>query len=168
MNKRNIIISLLVLSAILSCKEKIKKQKESFLSSLLINEYKIKPNAILYQYYEKYGFTDICIHTRAYFKYTNFKKEKNWKKLPLSTTDIKLINSFPNKIDSIKNNYSVLYQKKDFYDGIMIETKEHIKDTVFNKRLDLTKGYYKITKNTLEVYNPKTNTLYYEYYKCDE
>ncbi len=54
----------------------------------LIPAYNIDQDQLIYQYYEKFGFTDICIHHRSYFILENFSPTQEWKVTPITQEDL--------------------------------------------------------------------------------
>lgn len=129
--------------------------------------YDLKGSDVLYHYYEKFGTTDICIHSRFYFKTLHFVPKKGeWKALPLNRSDVKIINMMENKTDAISGNaFNVVYADKDFFSDISIEKNEFLRDSV-GVNVSLLKGYYRITSTTFEIYDSDNHTVYYEYHSC--
>ncbi|BDD08912.1 hypothetical protein FUAX_13440 [Fulvitalea axinellae] len=156
----------LILLLFCSCTEEKDVAREPDLS--LVKHYGIGKEGILYQFYEKFGFTDVCEHSRTYFKIKNFKLDKTWKALPLSDKDRLKINSISNKADSVKGDaIPVIYKMKDFYLDISLDMNEFIKDSVRLDAVNLSKGFYRVGKKHFEVYSPQRETIYYEKHSCD-
>lgn len=139
------------------------------IESLIPDEYG-KNNVIIYQYYEEYGFTDLCSHNRALLLVKDWTITKGWKPLPMKLNDIKKVNAITNKIDSlVGDSLAVIYEHKSHFSDIMLESEEYISDTISFQKMDLLEGYYRVDGvGSFEVYNPKNNFLYYEQHRCDE
>lgn len=158
---------ILVFLVIVSCSANDHKNSK-LPSKTFINGYEIKSEQILYQFFEKFGFTDICIHSRSYFKINKFSATDDWKPLPMNAEDVRKANSIPNKIDSLNaSDFSIIYQNKDFFSDINLELEEFVKDTIFDLKIDLSMGYYRIGKDKIEIYNHENSTIYLEYHSCD-
>ena len=143
------------------------KNEISFPNPDLIKGYDVKQDKILYQYYEKYGFTDVCVNMRAYFKIESWSN-KGWHKLPMNAIDIKKVNSIPDKLDTLKGDtFSIIYKYKNFFSDISLKSMEYISNSTFDHTGNLREGYYRITKNTFEVYNSHRKTIYYEFHSCN-
>jgi len=153
---------------LVSCNTSSKKQSKNNITDIsqLIG-YKVEAKEIIYQYYEKYGFTDLCIHNRTYFVKENFKVNEQWKRMPLNELDIVRLNSIEEKVDTIQKG-NITYEYKSFFEDIKIKSTEYRKDTVFKNQLDLKNSYYKISDYSFEIYNPKNKTIYFEYHFCNE
>ena len=163
----NKIVSIALLTLIVwSC---TREKKKMLPDTSLITGLKIEPTQILYQYFEKIGFTDVCLNTRSYFLLQDYTPDQSWNVLPISDSDRIKINSLSNKIDSLKgDSINVLYQHKDFFSDILLESDEFISKTPFKQDLILLDGYYRVTDSTFEIYSPQNNTMYYELHSCDE
>lgn len=158
-----ILFLLLLVSCVTTTKENDKLPKSS-----LIKGYDVSNDDILYQFYEEFGFDEICTHTRSYFKVENFKTKEGWVKLPMSKKDVLKLRLIPNKIDTLKGKtLDVKYAYKLFFDDISLDRKEHVNDTdPFENEISLEKGYYKIDGSTFLIYNTN-NRIYYEEHYCN-
>ncbi|MEL6850491.1 MAG: hypothetical protein AAFP92_18365 [Bacteroidota bacterium] len=154
--------------ALLACNSNENGDAEFLPHPGYIKGYEIEKDQILYQYFEKFGFTDICIHIRSYFAVENWSITDGWKELPMTSKDISKVNSIPNKIDSLESDVlSIFYQDKDFFADISLSSDEFIRDTVFAKTINLKQGYYRLTESTFEVYDSNSGAIYYENHSCD-
>ena len=149
-----------------SCEEKRNEDKLEPKPSL-VTSHKIEVNQILYQFYEQYGFTDVCIHSRTYFKVKEFSPNSEWKKLPINKEGYLKLNLIPNKIDTLKgSSFSVIYNYKDVFSDISLSSFEYIEDSTFKQTVSLLNGYYRINKGVFEVFNSNENTIYFEEHNC--
>lgn len=133
----------------------------------LAKEFGIDSTQLVYQYYQKYGFTDVCEDLRMVSKVANSPQLK--KELPISTQDLKKIHSFSNKVDSITGP-TLSFQsnsRNSFYD-IELEFTEFITDS--NLTLRLQKGKYEVTQTdtatTLKIYDQESGFFYIEVHRC--
>jgi hypothetical protein len=158
------IVGLLIISILVSCNSRNNNVPESkFIKSIEVPE-----SQILYQYYEKYGFTDVCIHSRSYFRVKDFQLDSQWRKLPVSNSDIFKINSIGEKVDTFTGaNFPIIYRYKYFFSDISLDSREFIKDTTFDEDVDVFNGYYRVTKSSFEIYCKERGTVYYEYHECN-
>jgi hypothetical protein len=130
-------------------------------------KYELENSKVLYQYYEKFGFTDVCTHSRMYFKASGITSGNGWKRLPFSKHDLALINSFSNKVDTLdKVALNVVYPLKDYFSDISLDQREYRKDSVFSATIPLGNGYYKVGVHSFEIYFNVLNTMYCEYHTC--
>ena len=161
--------NLLFIFLLVSCGTHNSSEKKSILpDKSLVADYNIGTDQILYQYYEKFGFTDLCVHHRTLFYVHENIKLNNWNKLPMLEADINKVNSLHNKLDSLNgDSISVVYNYKNVFSDISLKLEEYFKDTIFDKELALTDGYYRINSTVFELYNPGNKTIYLEYHECD-
>ena len=107
-----------------------------------------------YQYYQKFGFTDLCEDIRMIG--TPSKAPILIKKLPLEPNDLKIINSFQNKVDKLGGD-RVLFPKnlRNIFLDIELDFIEFGRDELPNISLKL--GTYEITQKenqlVLKIYN---------------
>lgn len=158
-----------VIILIFSCSCTANISKDELPKSTLIKvKFPIKKSNILYQFYEEFGFGETCIHTRSLFRVDSFKINNNWKKLPMLKKDINKIRLIPNKIDTLKNKEIVVkYSYKTYFDDISLISKEYIKDSSFNKKVGLLKGYYKIEDDKFLIFDDNKKIMYYEEHSCN-
>lgn len=133
----------------------------------LAADYGIDATKLVYQYYQKFGFTDLCEDLRMVSKQE--VSPEFTKKLPFSTDDLKTINGFSNKIDSINGQRVLLNSsiRKHFYD-VELEFVEYVTDSTFS--VELTNGEYEIIetelKSVIKVYDRTNDLLYIESHSC--
>ena len=165
--KRFPILVLFVLLQVSCIKTNEKENKLP--NSNLIKGYDVKSEDIFYQFYEEFGFDEVCIHNRAYFKIENFKLDNNWKKLPISKNDLSKLKLIPNKIDTLEgNSLRIKYSHKLFFDDISLVRKEFISENSFDNILGLSEGYYKIENSNSFMIYTKKNMIYYEEHYCSD
>ena len=166
MKLNNVYIILVLVLVFISCNSNNDDGRKMPKSSFIIG-YEVHEDQILYQYYEKFGFTDICVHTRSYFTAKDFSVTNEWMPLPMTKKDRLRINSIPNRIDSLPDDsFLVIYNHKNFFSDISLDSKEFIRETTFEKKINLRNGFYRINKTIFEVYNDKDDVIYYEYHSC--
>jgi hypothetical protein len=126
-------------------------------------------DSIEYQFYEQFGFTDVCRHYRALGrpKETSFLKKGRWLKLPLSAKFIEKINLLDAKNDPIPNKkaFNPFYLMYQEYADIRLSAFVY---SQFDKSftLDLNKGYYRFDEHMFCVYDEESGFFYEEYHKC--
>lgn len=153
---------------LLGC-ENPNKDNVEFPINTSFNE-KVMNNNIVYQFYEKFGFTDICIHHRIVVKVEEFNPTSEWYFLPIPDSIVKRINNISNKVDKVgSKTYSTFYKDKEAFTDITIESKEYIKESVSAKDIELSleNGFYKYENNTIKIYDPIKKLLYIEVHTCD-
>lgn len=134
----------------------------------LISIKNINSTEVYYQFYEKYGFTDVCEHYRTLFYFPKFKPNSKWKKLPISNCDLVLINKTENKVDSIpKFDFDVRFTQKNKFQDISLEMSEYTNPNRNRFNLDLETGYYFFNRNEICIYNISDSLFYYEVHKCN-
>lgn len=132
-------------------------------------EFKVDSNQLLYQYYQKFGFTDLCEEIRMISKYES--TFDLMKQLPLEANDLLIINSFLNKADSIGGD-TLAFQtsNRHLFRDIELEFSEFKKSRV--PIIGLKKGSYEIIQteksSILRIYNPQSKLFYLEVHRCEE
>ncbi len=162
-NKSIIFISLFI---VFGCDDITKRN--DIPNKKLANEFGINSTELIYQYYQKFGFTDLCEDIRM----VSIPKEvpKLYKNLPISIDDRNIINNFSNKTDSIRKS-SITFKtntRNQFYD-IELDFIEFTTDSALI--INLNKGKYQIsqTKSTsiLKIYDNESGSYYMEIHRCD-
>ncbi len=131
-------------------------------------EFGIDSTQLVYQYYQKFGFTDVCEDLRMISKLKDSPEFK--KRLPITEDDLKTINEFSNKVDSIKGSQISFESnpRNQFYD-IELDFIEFSSDSVLT--IQLTNGEYEIIQteltSTLKVFDRESGLLYVESLRCD-
>ncbi|NMM50858.1 hypothetical protein [Marinigracilibium pacificum] len=164
--KKLILTSFVIVLCLISCGTNIKTDNTPNLK--LASDYNIDSNQLVYQYYQKFGFTDVCEDIRMVAK---LNKSPNFKKrLPITDNDLNTINSFSNKIDSI-NNSQISFEsntRNHFYD-IELDFVEFNTDSLLT--IDLSNGEYEIIQtdltSTLKVFDKQSGLIYVESHRCD-
>ena len=134
----------------------------------LATEFKIDSIQLVYQYYQKFGFTDTCEDIRMVSKLKDSPKFR--KKLPINKNDLKKINSFLNKTDSINGTHISFRSntRNKFYD-IELDFIEFNSDSLLTVKL--INGEYEIIQtdstSTLKVFDKESGLLYVESHRCD-
>ena len=134
----------------------------------LATEFKIDSIQLVYQYYQKFGFTDICEDIRMVSKLKDSPKFR--KRLPINKNDLKKINSFLNKTDSINGTHISFRSntRNKFYD-IELDFIEFNSDSLLTVKL--INGEYEIIQtdstSTLKVFDKESGLLYVESHRCD-
>ncbi|MEL7005684.1 MAG: hypothetical protein AAFN93_23590 [Bacteroidota bacterium] len=171
---KSVVLPIIFLSIMLcSCwvpqkKEPLKLPDVSLATKLGLD---VDSSMFLYQYTERFGFTDICIHERGLLRINEILavNTTGFQKLPLTIRQIKQINDIPEKIDSLGLSELVVdYQYKDAFRDIMIEHGEYdtSPDSVIS--IDITEGYFHFSDTSLLIYKPSLRLLYYEVHECDD
>lgn len=134
----------------------------------LIKEFGIDSSKVVYQYYQEFGFSDVCEDLRLISKQPNTPRLQ--KNLPLTQEDLDLINSFPNKSDSLQKkiiigNSAVRSAQRD----IELRFLEYIPDSALV--FQFKKGEYEIVQtdssSVLKIFDSINKLLYIEVHKCD-
>lgn len=161
-----ILTSFVIAFGLVSCGTNTKTENEPNMN--LASQYKIDSTQLVYQYYQKFGFTDVCEDIRMVAKLNNSPDFK--KKLPITEDDLKTINGFSNKVDSI-NNSQISFNsntRNQFYD-IELDFIEFSTDSLLT--IELSNGDYEIIQtdltSTLKVYDKESGLLYVESHRCD-
>ena len=173
MKKLNIVKNLLLTSFVIAfcligCGTNTKTKTKTEPNMSLASEYKIDSTQLVYQYYQKFGFTDLCEDIRMVAKLNNSPNFK--KRLPITEDDLKIINTFSNKVDSI-NSSQILFKSNTryrFYD-MEVDFIEFKADSLIT--IELSNGEYEIIQTdlteTLKVYDKESGLLYVESHRCD-
>ena len=164
--KKIILTSFVIAFCLIGCGTNTKTENKPNMS--LAFEYKIDSTQLVYQYYQKFGFTDLCEDIRMVAKLNNSPNFK--KRLPISEDDLKNINAFSNKSDSI-NSSQISFNsntRNRFYD-IELDFIEFRADSLIT--IELSNGEYEIIQTdlteTLKVYDKESGLLYVESHRCD-
>tara|TARA_B100000795_G_scaffold266601_1_gene250038 strand:+ start:2410 stop:2919 length:510 start_codon:yes stop_codon:yes gene_type:complete len=134
----------------------------------LATEFEMDSTQLVYQYYQKFGFTDVCEDIRMVSKLKDSPKFK--KRLPITKNDLKAINEFSNKVDSIKGSQISFDSntRNQFYD-IELGFIEFNSDSLLTVKL--TNGEYEIIQtdltSILKVFDKESGLLYVELHRCD-
>ena len=157
---------LIITCGLIGCETNTKSKNKPNMN--LASEYKIDSTQLVYQYYQKYGFTDVCEDIRMVAKLNNSPNLN--KRLPITEEDLKTINGFSNKVDSL-NSSQISFNsntRNQFYD-IELDFIEFSTDSLLT--IELSNGEYEIiqTKLTsiLKVFDRESGLLYVESHKCD-
>lgn len=157
------------LAVILSCSN---GNVNTHSSKIPLNKFMIDNNIdstnIKYQYYQKFGFTDICEHIRILSKIDSIPNLAN--DLPISYADRNLINRISNKTDSIFGDKILInYRDRNVFSDIELDFYEFQSDS--NLVLNLTNGKYQVRISDFEseliIYDNKNKLIYYEIHRCD-
>ena len=161
-----ILTSFIVTFGLIGCGTKTKTENQPNMN--LASEYEINSTQLVYQYYQKFGFTDVCEDIRMVAKLNNSPNLK--KRLPITDDDLKTINAFSNKVDSM-NSTQILFNpdtRNQFYD-IELDFIEFRSDSLIT--IELLNGEYEIIQtdliSTLKVYDKESGMLYVESHRCD-
>lgn len=98
--KKLILTSFVITFSFIGCRTNTKNENEPNMD--LAYKYSLDSTQLVYQYYQKFGFTDICEDIRMVAKLNNSPNFK--KKLPITKIDLKNINAFLNKVDPINSS----------------------------------------------------------------
>lgn len=159
----NLFLSLSIICFLFGCQGDKSKLK---CDTNLIEEKNVKENNIIYQYYEKFGFTDVSKHYRSLYTIDNFVLPEKLDKLPIKKSDLLFINALSNKIDKIDSRkIKIPYQFKDRFNDIMLDNFEYYDSSFKINSISLKNGFYELNKNGFKIYNPQTKTIYSEYYE---
>lgn len=161
-----ILTSFVFAFALIGCRTDNKNENKPNMNLAL--EYKIDSTQLVYQYYQKFGFTDVCEDIRMVAELNNSPNFK--KRLPITEDDLKTINGFSNKVDSI-NSSQISFNsntRNQFYD-IELDFIEFNTDSMLT--IELSNGEYEISQtdltSTLKVYDKESGLLYVESHRCD-
>ncbi|MCB0431378.1 MAG: hypothetical protein H6585_06505 [Flavobacteriales bacterium] len=124
---------------------------------------------ILYQYYEKFGFTDVCIHHRALIHCdVPPSGVDGWVSLPFAPLELEHINGMSNKVDSISDGpiLNAMFMEKQSFSDISLERWEYVMDSV-SLEVPLWRGKYHFTGDSLLIYDEEKGNLYLEVHQCD-
>lgn len=167
MKIEKLILTLFVIAfGLIGCGTNTKTENEPNMN--LASEYKIDSTLLVYQYYQKFGFTDVCEDIRMVAKLNNSPNFK--KRLPITEDDLKTINEFSNKVDSL-NSSQISFNsntRNQFYD-IELDFIEFSTDSLLT--IELSNGEYEIIQtelsSTLKVFDKESGLLYVESHRCD-
>lgn len=134
----------------------------------LIEEFGIDSTELVYQYYQQFGFTDLCEDLRIISKQTSSPGLE--KDLPISPEDLAVIAEFSNKGDTFEEkivigNWKARSPNQDIENVFL----EYIPDSLleFNSRV----GKYEIkisdSGSILKIYDREAKLLYIEVHRCD-
>lgn len=161
-----ILFSFVIPFILIGCGTNTKNENKP--NMVLASEYKIDSTQLVYQYYQKFGFTDVCEDIRMVAKLNNSPNFK--KRLPITEDDLKIINGFSNKTDSI-NKSQISFNsntRSQFYD-MKLDFIEFKTDTIMT--IELSNGDYEIIQtnltSTIKVYDKDSDLLYIESHRCD-
>ena len=161
-----ILTTLIVVLGLYSCGTRTKNENKPNMN--LVMEFGIDSTQLVYQYYQKFGFTDVCEDLRMVTELKN-SPEFN-KRLPIDMGDLKIINEFSNKVDSIKGSTISFTSNSriQFYD-IELDFIEFSTDSLLT--IHLNKGEYEIIQteltSTLKIFDSESGLLYIESHRCD-
>jgi hypothetical protein len=160
-------ISLLAFG-LMSCNTSTNHVRKNEPDMSLATEFGFDSTQLIYQYYQKFGFGEMCEDIRMLCK---AQEPQNFKKsLPISDDDLKKINQFPNKVDSINGAAISLVKntRREFQD-IELDFTEFSLDSL--PTIQLANGEYEIIEtewsSTLIIYDVESGLLYLESHRCD-
>lgn len=161
-----ILTSFVVAFGFIGCRTNTKTENEPNMT--LASEYKVDSTQLVYQYYQKFGFTDVCEDIRMVAKLYNSPNFK--KRLPITEDDLTTINGFSNKIDLINSSQiSFSSNTRDQFYDIELDFIEFKTDSLLT--IELSNGEYEIIQknltSTLKVYDKESGLLYVESHRCD-
>lgn len=144
------------------------KKNESLPDYELIVEFGIDSTELVYQYYQQFGFTDLCEDLRIISKQTSSPGLE--KDLPISLEDSAVIAKFSNKGNVFEEkivigNRKARRQNQDVENVFL----EYIPDSllVFNPKV----GEYEInildSGSILKIYDSEAKLLFIEVHRCD-
>ena len=161
-----ILTSLIIAFVLIGCTTNTKNKNQPNLT--LAAEYNIDSTQIVYQYYQKFGWTDVCEDIRMVAKLNNSPNFK--KRLPITEVDLKTINGFPDKVDSFNiSQISFNSNTRNHFHDIELDFFEFITDSSLT--IELSDGEYEIIQtefiSILKVFDKESGLLYVESHKCD-
>ena len=134
----------------------------------LVKTFGLNSKDIIYQYYQKFGFTDICEEIRIISKAAEpITLEKI---LPVNQQDIDLINKFSNKTDSFLAGQplSIIPHREHFIDIELNYFEYKAMDSI---SVGISKGSYQIEQTEFEsrltIYDVENGLIFIEVHKCD-
>jgi hypothetical protein len=157
--------TILLMSSIvfLSC-----PKNDNELNMDLISLKNISNNDVVYQFYEKFGFTETCEHYRNLYYCRTKIDIAEWHKLPISNNHLMQINLLSNKVDTLKTAsiISTRYKYANFFDDISLKKSEFITKAsdIF---IDTENGFYYYDKVSYKIYNPQASKMYEEVHTCN-
>lgn len=134
----------------------------------LIEEFGIDSSELVYQYYQSFGFTDLCEDLRLISKQPIAPGLQN--NLPLTQEDLSVINSFPNKSDSLQEKIILgNLEARSAQQDIESRFLEYIPDS--SLAFQLMEGEYEIiqtdTSAIIRIFDSINKLLYIEVHRCD-
>ena len=144
------------------------EKQDSRPNMILAQQFGLDTADVLAQYYQKFGFTDVCQDLRMVAKVSGdmyFEKT-----LPISADDLKRIHQFSNKLDSIANyqiEFPVIHR---FYNSdIELDYHTYYSDSL--NTVQLNHGSYEIIQSrfgsVLKIFDNVNGLLYIESHTCD-
>lgn len=144
------------------------QKQENTVNITLAEEFGVDSKQLVYQYYQKFGFTDVCEDLRMV---ANQKEAPKFEKsLPITTEDMWIINSFSNKTDKISESPISFdtNNRKEFFD-VELDFVEYTIDS--NLVINLNTGQYEISQSDrasmFKIYDRESGMLYVEVHRCD-
>ena len=161
LNKTTTILAISI--SLLACTGQSKKENKA--NYELAREFEIDSVNLIYQYYQKYGFTDLCEEIQMISDYKKTITYEN--KLPITPEDLENIKPiFPCIGDSSLN---VKRNSRSINEDIELDFREFSNDS--NLDLNLLKGEYEYTQTeyftTLKIYDAESGLTYWGIKKCD-
>ena len=144
------------------------KDETSELNKNLTEELGIDVSDVLYQRFQKFGFTDVCEDIRIISKLSTSPELAN--QLPMTMEDLTKFNSTPNKVDTL-NGLSITTSAvpRDFYLDIELEYVNFVSDS--NLTVQLEFGEYELKElafgRQLTIFDSRNGLLYIELHRCD-
>jgi hypothetical protein len=156
----------IVVFGLYSCEPSAKNDNKPDMN--LAMEFGIDSTQLVYQYYQKFGFTDICEDLRMVSKMTESPNLN--KKLPINADDLMTINEFSNKVDSIKcSTISFTSNTRGQFYDMELDFVEFSPDSLLT--IQLTDGEYEIIQteltSTLKIFDSELGLFYVESHRCD-
>jgi len=152
--------------AIFGCtdSQKIENQPNFTLSQ----EFGIDSTEVVYQYYQQFGFTDLCEDLRLISRQPivpDFEKA-----LPISPEDLAIIAEFPNKADLFQEKIVIGNREaRSVNQDIELDFLEYIPDS--SLVFQFQDGAYEIaqtdTSSILKIFDSIHKLLYIEVHRCD-
>lgn len=139
-----------------------------YLDSNLVKRFDLDTSKIVYQFYQEFGFTDLCKQIRLVSQTDSFPDLNNM--LPISQDDLKKINSIPNKMDSIfRDSLIPIYSGRFYFQDIELDYFSYQPDSSLT--IGLKKGKYDLVQTGLRteliIFDSFKNMLYIEIHECD-
>jgi len=134
----------------------------------LSQEFGIDSTELVYQYYQQFGFSDLCEDLRFVTKQLVEPSFKNV--LPLSPEHLAIIAEFPNKGDLVREKIVIGNREaRSVNQDIELDFLEYIPDSTLI--FQLQEGSYEIvqsdTSSILKIYDTIHKLLYIEVHRCD-
>lgn len=125
---------------------------------------------IVYQYYEKFGFTDVCTHYRAVYRASSFAawRKKPWQRLPLTTMGLECANSLNEKTDAMMAaGFQAVYREKYKFADIRLDGKEFVSNGFDSIFFPARRGGFHCSDTIIKIFDEEKKLLYLEYHKCN-